>query len=188
VQERPVGVEADTVKLTVPLNPPDDETVIVEVPLAWASIVEGVTGPAEIEKSGGTATLYVIADVVWETVPLAPVTVTVNVPAVIEWQERVAVRVVGTVMEATASQSRSRLGEAVKVTVPVKPFRGAIVIVVVQLFATAQGTVVGVADKSKSGAGTVTVIVAFCDNDPSIPVTFARYVPGATLLATVMLS
>ena len=48
----PEGVEADTAKLTTPLNPPTEKTVIVDVPLASARIVAGVTGPAEIEKSG----------------------------------------------------------------------------------------------------------------------------------------
>jgi hypothetical protein len=167
-------VEADTVNMTVPLNPPDDETVIADVPLAWASIAEGATGPAETEKSGGTATLYVIADVVCVSVPLAPVTVTGKVPEVTPWQERVAVRVVGTVIEAIASQSRPTPGEDAKVTTPANPFRGMIVIVVVQLFPTAQGTVVGLAEMSKSGAGTVTVIVAVWVNAPLVPVTFTR--------------
>ena len=161
VQVSPTGVETDTWKLTAPVNPPDEETVIVDVPLAPARIVEGVTDPAEIEKSCGTATLYVIAAVVCVRVPLAPVTVTVKVPAVIEWQRRVVVRAAGTVMDAMLSQRRPMSGVAVNVKVPVKPFRGVIVIVAVQLFPTAHWTVVGAAEMLKSGAGTVTVIVTF---------------------------
>ena len=43
-------------------------------------------------------------------------------------------------------------------------------------------------DMSKLGTGTVTVIVVFRLNDPLVPVMFTRYVPGAMLLAAVMLS
>ncbi len=50
VQDKPVGVEAESVKLTGLLKPPTGETVIVEVPEAPASISVGVTAPAEIVK------------------------------------------------------------------------------------------------------------------------------------------
>ena len=52
VHVSPDGVEADTARLTTLLNPPTEKTVIVEEPLAPARIVAGVTGPAEIVKSG----------------------------------------------------------------------------------------------------------------------------------------
>ena len=48
---------ADTWKLTAPENPPTVETVIVDVPLEPARIVEGEVDPAEIEKSGAAAKL-----------------------------------------------------------------------------------------------------------------------------------
>ena len=57
LQVRPEGVEVDAMKLTAPLKEPIAETVIVDVPLAPARIVEGAADPAEIEKSGAGATL-----------------------------------------------------------------------------------------------------------------------------------
>ena len=73
VQVSPAGVEAETVKLTVPVRPLTAVTVIVEVPVAPASTWAGVA-PAAIVKS---TTVKVIAAVVWLRVPSVPVTVTV---------------------------------------------------------------------------------------------------------------
>jgi hypothetical protein len=74
VHDRPAGVETDTVRPTLPVKPLTAVTVIVEVPDAPARIWAGDTAPAEIVKS---TTWNVIAAVVWERVPLVPVTVTV---------------------------------------------------------------------------------------------------------------
>jgi hypothetical protein len=74
VQVRPEGVEAETVRATVPVRPLSAVTVIVEVPEPPASIWAGVTVPGEIEKS---TTTKVIAAVVCDSVPSVPVTVTV---------------------------------------------------------------------------------------------------------------
>jgi hypothetical protein len=57
VQVRPDGVEADTWKLTAPLKPPIEETLIADVPLAPARITEGATVPAWTVKSGARATV-----------------------------------------------------------------------------------------------------------------------------------
>ena len=46
VQVSPAGVEADTARFTVPVNPFTAVTVIVEVPDAPARIWEGATAPA----------------------------------------------------------------------------------------------------------------------------------------------
>lgn len=116
-------------------------------------------------------------------------TVTAKVPAVIGWQESAVCRVAGTVIGAMVLQSRPKSGEVVNDTVPAKPFRGVIVIVAIQLFPMTQGTLVAVeGEMSKSGTGTVTVIVAFWVNDPLVPVTFTRYIPGEMPLAAAMLS
>jgi len=48
VHVSPAGVEADTAKLTVPVNPFTAVTVIVEVPDEPARICVGATAPAEI--------------------------------------------------------------------------------------------------------------------------------------------
>ena len=51
VQVKPAGVEADTVRSTVPVRPFNAVTVIVEVPEAPAKVSAGDTVPALIEKS-----------------------------------------------------------------------------------------------------------------------------------------
>jgi hypothetical protein len=73
-QFKPAGVEAEIVKVTVPVKPFTAVTVIAEVPEAPARISAGATAPAAIVKS---VTWKSIAAVVWDSVPLAPVTVTV---------------------------------------------------------------------------------------------------------------
>ena len=60
VHVRPAGVDADTVRPTVPVRPLIAASEIVEVPVAPASVWAGVA-PAEIEKS---TTMKVIAAVV----------------------------------------------------------------------------------------------------------------------------
>ena len=82
----------------------------------------------------------------------------------------------GRVIERSGLQAKPRAGGiAVKDTVPVKPFRGKIVIVVEQAFPVTHGTAVRVdGEMSKSGAGTVTVIVTFCVKNPLVPVTLTR--------------
>jgi len=51
VQLRPAGVDADTVRATVPVKPLTAVTVMVDVPEAPASICVGETAPAAIVKS-----------------------------------------------------------------------------------------------------------------------------------------
>ena len=74
VQVRPAGVDAETVRATVPVRPLTAVTVMVDVPEAPARIWAGETVPAAIVKS---TTVKVIAAVVWDRVPSVPVTVTV---------------------------------------------------------------------------------------------------------------
>ena len=129
LQERPVGVEDETVKLTVPLNPPVDETVIVEVPLACASMLEGVTGPAETEKSGGTVTVIVA---LWDNESLVPVMFTRYVPgATLLAAAMLSLDVPEPpVMLAGLGVPVRPVGkEADNWTVPVNPLRGVTVIV-----------------------------------------------------------
>ncbi len=74
VHVKPAGVEADAVRLTVPVRPFNAVTVIVDVPDAPARIWTGDTAPAASAKS---TTVKVIVAVVWDSVPSVPVTVTV---------------------------------------------------------------------------------------------------------------
>jgi hypothetical protein len=61
VHDRPAGVDADTVRPTLPVKPFTAVTVMVDVPEAPARIWAGVTAPAAIVKS---TTWKVIAAVV----------------------------------------------------------------------------------------------------------------------------
>jgi hypothetical protein len=74
VHVNPAGVETDTARLTVPVNPLRAATVMVEVPELPAKIWVGDTAPAAIVKS---TTWKRIVAVVWLNVPSVPVTVTV---------------------------------------------------------------------------------------------------------------
>lgn len=58
VQVRPVEGETVSVRLTVPVNPPEPVTVMVEVPVAPA-LIETLVGLAERVKAAGGLTLNV---------------------------------------------------------------------------------------------------------------------------------
>ena len=98
-----------------------------------------------------------ITAVVCESVPLLPVTVTSNEPVVDALHVRVVCVSAGRVSERSGLQAKPRAGgNAVKDTVPVKPFRDKIVIVVEQAFPVTHGTVVCVdGEMSKSGCRSV---------------------------------
>ncbi len=144
---RPAGVEADTLKVTVPIKPPLGVTVIVDVPLVVARTAAGVTALAEMTKlAPGTVTgTFTVRDSVLGAVPVVPVTITVN-PVVgngLQLTERTAplndaVQPVGTV-------------PAVNVTVPVNPLVPATEIVEVPAVpAVVRAIVDGLEDSEKS--------------------------------------
>jgi len=58
VQVRPVEGETVSVRLTVPVNPPEPVTVMVEVPVAPA-LIKTLVGLAERVKAAGGLTLNV---------------------------------------------------------------------------------------------------------------------------------
>jgi hypothetical protein len=130
VQVRPAGVEAETVRATVPVKPLRAVTVIVEVPDPPANICAGDTVVAASEKS---TTVNVIVAVVCESVPSVPVTVTVYVAAVPEVQD--SVEVCGEVPNVTLVGVRVHVNpagvdaDAVRATVPVSPLSAVTVIV-----------------------------------------------------------
>lgn len=72
MQVRPAG-DTVSVKLTVPVNPFCDVTVIVDVPVAPARMVT-LVGLAVTVKVGALPT-WNVTDAVWDSVPLVPVTV-----------------------------------------------------------------------------------------------------------------
>ena len=61
VQVKPVGVEAETARFTVPVRPFSAVTVMVEAPDDPASIWTGDTAPAVIVKSTTTKVIVPVA-------------------------------------------------------------------------------------------------------------------------------
>ena len=86
VQTRPVDGDTGAVRLTTPAKPLTAVTVIVEVAVP-ATLIAAEVGFALIAKSCTTK----VTVAVWDSEPLVPVTVTVNVVAVVEEQDRVEV-------------------------------------------------------------------------------------------------
>ncbi len=103
--------------------------------------------------------------------PLVPVTVTVNDPAVADEHERVDVWEAPSTTLVGLRVHVKPAGETaeVRVTVPVKPFTGATVIVEMPVDPVLTVTVVGLAVTVKSL--TVKVTVAVRVSDPLVPVT-----------------
>jgi hypothetical protein len=115
--------DADTKRLTVPVKPPSGVTVIVLEPeLPWT--IERLVGLAVMVKSW----IKTVTVVVWLRLPLAPVTVTVYVPAL---SEQLSVALPEAVTEDGLIVHTSPLGLDVleSVTVPVKPLTGVTVMV-----------------------------------------------------------
>jgi hypothetical protein len=136
VHVSPAGLEADTTRLTVPVNPFSAVTVIVEVPDAPANIWAGVTALAAMVKSGpvpltGTVTVRL-------RVPLVPVITTLKVGwAVVHPAVRVAVFGVGRVTEAGETVAVQPLGTTevtAKEMLPVNPLSAFAVMVEVDVF------------------------------------------------------
>jgi hypothetical protein len=129
VHVSPAGVDADTVRATVPVKPLTAVTVMVEVPVAPANTWAGVA-PAAIVKS---TTTNVIAAVVCDRVPSVPVTVTVYVAAVPDVQLRL--EVCGDVPNVTLVGVSVHVrpagveAETVRATVPVRPLSAVTVMV-----------------------------------------------------------
>jgi len=78
LQMRPDSVEVETVKATVPLNPLRLVIVSVEVAVLLAATGDGVTAPADIEKSTMWKTMFVVVCGT-EVPPIMAVPVTVTV-------------------------------------------------------------------------------------------------------------
>jgi hypothetical protein len=121
------------VRVTVPLSPPDGVRVIVEVPVAPGLAI--VTGVPKIVIPGTIGALTVTWTVVEEViVPVAastPLTVSESVPsgvAEVLWMLRLAVPFdTPTVAVAGAQVRPAAAEEQVRLTTPVKPFDGVIV-------------------------------------------------------------
>lgn len=143
-------VEGDTVndKATVPVKPFTGVTVIVEVPVAPASVVT-LVGLAMTVNSVGLIVTVTVA--VCDNVPLVPVMVTVYVPLTVAVHDRVLVPEPATLVGVRV-HARPVDGDivAVRLTTPLKSWRPVTVIVEVSAVFTLPVTEVGLAVKVKS--------------------------------------
>ena len=151
-----------SVRLTVPLKTPTAVTVIVEV-----AEVPTVTAAGDVAVIVKSLLLTVkVAVVEWDSVPLVPVIVTANVPAVVELQDSVAVPEFVTLPGVIAPHVRPLGTVSVRVTVPVNPFTADTVIVDVSVAPVAPVGEVAAIVKSR----TVNVAVVECESAPLVPV------------------
>ena len=127
LQVSPAGVDAETASVAVPV--PVALTVIVEVPEPLGKIWLGDTALAVVAVIVNPVTKVNVAVALWDSVPLVPVIVTVNGPAVDELQVRVAVPELVMLLGVIAPHVRPACTVSVKATFPVKPFTAVIVIV-----------------------------------------------------------
>jgi hypothetical protein len=145
-------------KVTLPLNPFDGVIVIALVPDVPSTTVK-LLGLAESTKVGDALTVSAMV-VVSDKLPDVPVTVTVVDPV---FAVAVAVKVKVLLDDAgfglKAAVTPPGKPDAEKVTLPVKPFAGVIVSVLVLVVPCTIATLLGLADKENVGAG-VTVKLA----------------------------
>jgi hypothetical protein len=145
----PLG-NPDALKVTLPLKPPVGLTVIVLVPLLPCVIVTEV-GDAERVKFGGAFTVR-LRVVVCVKLPDTPVMVTVTVPvAAVPLAVNVSVLVEVVGFGTNAAVTPLGKPDALKVTLPLKPFTGTTVIVLVPLLPCVMVTLFGEAVRLKSG-------------------------------------
>ncbi len=146
-----LGEGTDSVRLTVPAKPLTLETVMVEVSGVPSAPVT-VVGFSEMVKS---CTMQVTV-VVWDTVPLVPITVMVKVPALplpdsVEVPEPPGIEVGLSVAEKPVDGDT----EALRKTVLVKPWTGDTVMVEVHVVPALTVMLVGLAVIVKSVTVTV---------------------------------
>jgi hypothetical protein len=117
VQVNPAG-DTELASATVPVNPFSGATVIVEV-AAVPTVVVTAVGLAATVKSW----IVNVTVAVWVREPLVPVTVTVNVVAVVDEQDRVEVWLAPRTMLVGLRVHVRPAGETdeVRATVPVNP-------------------------------------------------------------------
>jgi hypothetical protein len=176
-------------KPTLPLNPFWGVTVIVLVPLAPCVMVT-LLGDAERAKFAGATAVTVRETVVkFDKLPDTPVMVTVAVPVVaVPLATRVSVLVLVATLGLKDAVTPLGRPEADKLTLPVNPFWGVTVIMLVPLVPCAIVILLGEAERTKfAGATAVTVretVVVF-DKLPDAPVIVTVAVPAVAVLLAV---
>jgi hypothetical protein len=168
----PAGRVEVTAKFTVPVNPLSGFTVIVLVPLLpWATL--NVLGAAESVKLDG-GVIVRLTVVVCVSVPEVPVMVMVNGPPLVAEGLTVNVKTLVVVVLVGLKDAVTPLGKpevTAKLTVPVKPFSGFTVIVLVPLPPLGTLRLLGAADRVKLPAPvTVRLIVVVWVSVPDVPV------------------
>jgi hypothetical protein len=147
-------------KLTLPLKPFCGMTVIVLVPLAPCAIVR-LVGDAESAKFA-TAIAFTVSEteVVFDKMPDVPVIVTEDMP-VAAVPLAVSVNVLPLVAPLGLKDAVTPIGRPVadKLTPPLKPFWGMMVIVLVPLVPCVTVTLLGDAESEKFGCGGTGVVM-----------------------------
>lgn len=176
---------ADADKPTVPLKPFCGVTVIVLVPVPPCVTVT-VPGDAESVKFGINAAFTVRErEVVLPKVPELPVTVIVTVPVVaVPLAVNVNVLVLAVLAGLKDAVTPGGRPDADKLTLPLKPFCGVTVIVLVPVAPCTTVKVLGDAERVKFGFGaafTVRDSVVVLVRLPDVPVTVTVTVPVAAV-------
>src|SRR5208283_5524458 len=174
----PLG-KPDAVRVTLPVKPFSAFTVIVLVPLFPCTTLK-LVGLADSVKLGLGVTVSRTV-VVAVKLPDVPIIVTVDVPVA---ADALAVKVNALVLVVGfgTNPAVTPLGnpDALRLTLPVKPFSAFTVIVLVPLFPCTMLKLVGLADSVKLGLGvTVRLTVVVAAKFPDVPVIVTVDVPVA---------
>lgn len=148
----PLG-NVEVVSVTLPENPLTGVMVMLLVPLAPPFAMVTAVGDAESVKLCTRACTVRLIVVLLVKLPDVPVIVTVTVPvAAVELAVKVKVltEVVGFGLKAAVTPLGSP--EAERVTLPLKPFTGVMVMVLVALLPWVMTTLLGLAERLKLGA------------------------------------
>jgi hypothetical protein len=179
----PVGNPVELMTIGA-VNPPVRTTVIVVEPQAPRGTVT-LVGFAEIVKLGAFTVRAIVA--VRVSAPEVPLTVTVAGPAVAVL-ETVSVNVVlFPVVESGLSAAVTPAGNPVTLnaTLPANPPVRRTVMVLVPLAPRLRVRLAGLAEREKSGAFTVRLIVAVRESPPPVPVTVTVAGPAAAVAEAV---
>ena len=148
--------------VTVPVNPLMPVTEMVEVPAVPAVVSAIVEGLADNEKSWTVTLTFVVRDRVTGTVPVVPVTTTVNGATPVE-------QVTERMVPLKDAEQPAGTVPATNVTVPPNPLIG--VTVTVEVPGTVARVVMAVADREKSTTWNRIGLVACGGCVPLVPVT-----------------
>ncbi len=185
----PLG-KPDTERVTLPLKPFDGVMVIVLVPLAPPCVMVSAFGEAERLKFGGAFTVR-LSGMVFVSVPDVPVIVTVTVPlAAVVLAVKVSVLLAVAGLGLNAAVTPLGKPDAERVTLPLKPFDGVMVIVLVPLAPPCvMVSAFGEAERLKfGGAFTVRLSGMVFVSVPDVPVIVTVTVPVAAVALAVKVS